>query len=218
MALRAVVFDYGMVLSGPPYLQAYEELKRVTGLSQETFEALYWTDRHAYDRGDLTGVEFWRKFVSDAGLGLSDAEIAHLNDWDARMWTTVNPEMLAWHKQLKDKGLQTGILSNMGDSVLESIQRNFDWIGDFDVPIWSYQHHMAKPEPVIYRLLLERLGTPAAETLFLDDKIENIEAARHLGIRALQFSTVDQLRQDLISSGMDAWLPLPGQIPRASCP
>jgi putative hydrolase of the HAD superfamily len=218
LALRAVVFDYGMVLSGPPHLPAYEELERITGLSRDAFEALYWTDRHAYDRGDLSGLEFWQKFVSDAGLGLSDTEIRQLNDWDARMWTTVNPEMLAWHKQLKDKGLQTGILSNMGDSVLESIQQSFDWIGDFDVPVWSYQHRMAKPDPAIYHLLLERLGTPAEETLFLDDKIENIEAARSLGIRALQFSTVDQLRQDLISSGMDAWLPLPRLQPGALLP
>jgi putative hydrolase of the HAD superfamily len=207
--LRAVVFDYGMVLSGPPYLRAHEELKRITGLSQEAFEGLYWTDRHAYDRGDLTGLEFWRKLVSDAGLGLSDAEVAQLNEWDACMWTTFNPEMLAWHKTLKVKKIKTGILSNMGDSVLDSIQLKFDWIGDFDVLIWSYQHRMAKPEPAIYHLLLERLGTAPEETLFLDDKLENIEAAKDLGIHALQFSTVDQLRNDLISLGMDSELPLP---------
>jgi putative hydrolase of the HAD superfamily len=47
------------------------------------------------------------------------------------------------------------------------------------------------------------------EVLFLDDKLENIEAARNLGIVGLQFSTIEQLRQDLISSGLDQWLPLP---------
>jgi putative hydrolase of the HAD superfamily len=198
-----------MVLSGPPYPHAHEELKRITGLSHEAFERLYWTDRHAYDRGDLTGLAFWQKFVSDANLGLQDEEITQLNDWDARMWTTVNEETLAWHKQLKEHGLLTGILSNMGDSVLEIIERSHAWIADFDVLIWSYQHRMAKPEAAIYQLLLERLGTAPGETLFLDDKLENIEAARRLGICGLQFSTVDQLRQDLISSGMDAQLPLP---------
>jgi putative hydrolase of the HAD superfamily len=125
------------------------------------------------------------------------------------MWTTVNPEMLAWHKQLKEHGLRTGILSNMGDSVLEVILEKFAWIADFDVLIWSYQHGLVKPDQAIYELLLNRLGTAPEETLFLDDKQENIEGARRLGIQGLQFSTVDQLRQDLISSGMDAWLPLP---------
>jgi putative hydrolase of the HAD superfamily len=209
LALRAVAFDYGMVLSGPPYPQARKELIRITKLSHEEFESYYWTDRLAYDRGDLTGLAFWEKLVADAKLNLTAPEVAELNLWDMRMWTTVDPEMLAWHKLLKKHGLQTAILSNMGDSVMESILENFAWIADFDVLIWSYQHQMIKPDPKIYHLLLEKLGTAPEETLFLDDKLENIEAARRLGIQALQFSTVDQLRQDLISSGLDAWLPLP---------
>jgi FMN phosphatase YigB (HAD superfamily) len=45
--------------------------------------------------------------------------------------------------------------------------------------------------------------------LFLDDKIENIEAARALGIQAILFSTVERLRSDLIAHGFDAELPLP---------
>jgi putative hydrolase of the HAD superfamily len=209
LSLRAVVFDYGMVLSGPPHLQAHEELKRITGLSHDQFESYYWVDRLSYDRGDLTGLAFWQKLVRDAKLNLSAEEIAQLNHWDVQMWSTVNSEMLAWHKQLKERGLKTGILSNMGDSVFESIELNFPWIADFDVLIWSYQHRMIKPEPKIYQLLLDQLGTAPEETLFLDDKLENIEGARHLGIQGLQFSTVDQLRQDLISSGLDEWLPLP---------
>lgn len=198
-----------MVLSLPPKPDAQAELRRITGLSQDGLERYYWVDRHAYDRGELTGLGFWEKLVADAGLSLSTEEIAELNTWDAHMWTTINPEMLAWIGQLKAQGVRIGILSNMGDSVLESIERTFDWIADIDVPIWSFQHNMAKPEAAIYELLLDRLGTAPEETLFLDDKPENIEAARHLGIRGLQFSTVDQLRRDLIASGYSLDLPLP---------
>jgi putative hydrolase of the HAD superfamily len=207
--LRAVVFDYGMVLSGLPDPEARAQLLRITGLSQDEFEPLYWVDRHAYDRGDLTGLSFWQKLVSDAGLSLAPEAIDELNRWDARMWTTANPEMLAWHQALKAHGLETAILSNMGDSVMESIVENFAWIAGFDVLIWSYQHGMAKPEPAIYELLIEKLGAAPEETLFLDDKLENIEAARQLGIVGLQFSTVEQLRRDLVSSGLDSSLPLP---------
>jgi putative hydrolase of the HAD superfamily len=198
-----------MVLSGPPDPKAREQLVKISGLSHEALEKYYWVDRHAYDRGDLTGLGFWQKLASDAGLALSAETITCLNQWDARMWTTSNPDMLVWHQALKSHGIQTAILSNMGDSVLENITTNFAWIEDFDVLIWSYQHNLAKPETAIYKLLLERLGTAPQETLFLDDKLENIEAARHLGIVALQFSTVEQLRQDLISSGLDSSLPLP---------
>ncbi len=209
MALRAVVFDYGMVLTGPPDAEAHDALVRITGLATDRFEELYWGDRHAYDEGKLTGISFWQKFIRDAGLKLSPDAVAELNRWDARMWTTQNPVMLAWQLALKRNGLRTAILSNMGDSVLENMQREFDWLGRFDVLVWSYQHGIAKPDPAIYRLTLDQLGTSPQETLFLDDKLVNIEAARALGMMGIVFSTVDQLRNDLKSATLDAELPLP---------
>ena len=68
---------------------------------------------------------------------------------------------------------------------------------------------MAKPDPAIYRHVLKELGTRPEETLFLDDKPVNVEAARALGILALQFSTVERLRADLIAAGLDSQLGLP---------
>jgi putative hydrolase of the HAD superfamily len=207
--LRAVVFDYGMVLTAQPDQQAHAALLRLTGLPAEQFEPLYWADRHGYDTGDLTGLAFWQKLNKDAGLNLSSDVIDELNRQDARMWTTENPAMLAWQQQLKAHGLRTAILSNMGDSVYESVERTFAWIHRFDVLIWSYQERMAKPNPAIYHLLLDRLGCKPEEVLFLDDKLVNIEAARSLGMNALLFSTVKQLKADLISNGYATQLPLP---------
>lgn len=207
--LRAVVFDYGMVLTGPQDPFAHAAILRLTGLPLAQFEPLYWADRHAYDTGDLTGLAFWQKFARDARLALNEETIHELNRWDARMWTTENPAMLAWQLQLKQHGIRTAILSNMGDSVLESVERSFDWIHRFDVLIWSYQVRMAKPDPAIYRLLLDRLGTLPEETLFLDDKQANIDAAHALGINALLFTNIDQLRADLSSNGFARQLPLP---------
>jgi putative hydrolase of the HAD superfamily len=208
-ALRAVVFDYGKVLSEDPHPEAYQELLRITGLPEDEFESRYWVDRLAYDRGDLTGPAYWAKLVADAGLDLSTKEVAQLNASDVRMWTSINERMVAWHKKLKERGLKTAILSNMGDSVMERILEIFAWVEEFDVLVWSFQHRMIKPDAAIYQLALNKLGAAPEETLFLDDKLENIEAARQLGIHGVQFSTVEQLREDLVSSGLDAWLPLP---------
>jgi len=182
---------------------------RTTGLSLDRFESLYWADRLPYDEGKLTGIAFWQRFLRNAGLPPSQDKVEVLNRLDTRMWTTQNPATLAWQKLLKQRGLLTAILSNIGDSVLASVEREFDWIKRFDVLVWSYQVKMAKPNPAIYRHLLSRLGTRPEETLFLDDRMDNIEAARALGIKALQFSTIERLRQDLIASGFDAELPLP---------
>ncbi|MGA7244799.1 MAG: HAD family phosphatase, partial [Terracidiphilus sp.] len=172
-------------------------------------EAIYWADRHAYDEGKLTGLQFWQNLNRDAKLNLDAAAIDELNLWDARMWTTQDPAMLAWQQQLKQNGIRTAILSNMGDTVLENIEREFDWLPRFDVLVWSYQHKMAKPDPAIYRLALDQLGTRPEETLFIDDKQANIDAARALDIVAIQFSTIEKLREDLISTGLNKYLPLP---------
>lgn len=209
MALRAVVFDYGMVLTGPPNAEAHATLVRITGLPAERFESLYWVDRHAYDEGKLTGVEFWEKFLRDSGLNLAPGAVSELNQWDARMWTTQNPIMLDWQLELKRRGILTAILSNMGDNVLENMKKEFDWLGRFDVLVWSFQLRMAKPEPAIYLRVLKELGAEPGEALFLDDKLVNIEAARALGMRAIQFSTVERLREDLVAEGLDGELPLP---------
>lgn len=209
MALRAVIFDYGMVLTGPPDAAAHDALLRITGLPLERFESLYWADRHAYDEGKLTGIAFWQKLLHDAGLEPVPSIVEELNRWDARMWTTQNPAMFAWQLQLKQRGLRTAILSNMGDAVLENMKREFDWFPRFDVLIWSYQLHMAKPDPAIYLHTLKELGTEPEETLFIDDKQVNVDAARALGMVALPFSHIEQLRVDLITSGLDAELPLP---------
>jgi putative hydrolase of the HAD superfamily len=208
LALRAVVFDYGIVLTGPPDPEAWANLLRITGLPVEQFEPLYWADRPAYDEGKLTGVGFWQKLLREAGLPPDYAE--ELNRWDARLWTVKNPVMLAWQLALKQRGLKTAILSNIGDSVLENIEREFDWIHRFDVLVWSYQLGIAKPDPAIYRHTLHELGTRPEETLFIDDKRENVEAARALGIRAIEFISVERLREELIAQALDGELPLPG--------
>jgi len=209
LGLRAVVFDYGMVLTGPPDPEAHAALLRITGLPLARFESLYWANRPAYDEGELSGLAFWQKLVFDAGLALPAEKVEELNQWDARMWTTENPAMLAWQLALKQRGLLTAILSNMGDNVLASVEREFDWIHRFDALVWSFQLRMAKPAPAIYLRALEELGVRPAEALFLDDKPINVDAASALGIQAILFSTVERLRADLIAAGLDSTLPLP---------
>ncbi len=209
MGLRAVVFDYGMVLTGPPEPEAHAAMLRITGLPLDRFESLYWADRPALDKGKLTGLAFWQKLLRDAGLALDPEKVKELNRLDARLWTTENPGMLAWQLELKKRGLLTAILSNMGEDVLASVEREFDWLRRFDTLVWSFQVGMVKPDPAIYCHLLQELGLQPEEALFLDDRRVNVEAAQALGIKAIHFSTVERLRAELIAAGMEPELPLP---------
>ena len=69
---------------------------------------------------------------------------------------------------------------------------------------------MAKPDPAIYHHVLKELGTQPEETLFIDDKAVNIEAAQALGMKALVFTTVEHLRDDLSRAGYDSRLTAAG--------
>ncbi len=216
MALRAVVFDYGMVLTGPPDPFAHAALVRIIGLPVPQLDSFYWADRHAFDLGELTGHTFWRKVAEKAGLTLSESQIEELVVWDARMWMNGNEAMLDWQDELKRRGLLTAIVSNMGDTIHRQMERDFAWLSHFDVLVWSYQLRIAKPDPRIYRYVLEKLGAHPGETLFIDDRPANIDAALALGMKGLVFSTVEKLRDDLLTSGMASELPLPGNDPDES--
>jgi HAD superfamily hydrolase (TIGR01509 family) len=98
----------------------------------------------------------------------------------------------------------------MGDAVLVSVEREFDWIRRFDLLVWSCQVGVVKPDPAIYRHMLAELKTRPEEILFIDDKLPNVEAAQALNIQTIQFSNVERLREELIAAGLDGVLPLPG--------
>jgi putative hydrolase of the HAD superfamily len=198
-----------MVLSGPPDPNAHAELMRITGLPAAQLDPLYWADRHAFDEGKLTGQQCWQDIVRKAGLTLAPSAIAELVDWDARMWLTLNRQMLAWADALKARGFLIAILSNIGDTVQQAMERELHWLSRFDVLVWSYQLRMAKPDPAIYRYTLDKLAVEPAESLFIDDRQVNVDTAIALGMKALVFTTVDQLRADLIAQSFDKELPLP---------
>ena len=118
MALvKAVLFDYGMVLSGEPDSAAWARLMTITGLSEVLLHREYWAHRHAYDRGDLNSTSFWHTVATGAGIIITPTQLAQLIAADTDLWSTLNPPMLAWVDQLQRAGIRTGILSNMPDAM-----------------------------------------------------------------------------------------------------
>ena len=139
------------------------------------------------------------------------ADVDRLVENDVLMWCTINEPMLAWAKSLAEAGLRIAILSNMGEETLSYMRQEFAWLGDFHHHTWSCELGIAKPDPAIYTYTCDKLGVTPTETLFLDDKLENVEAARRVGLNALQFRNIEQLRHDLASHGWLDGLPVPGE-------
>lgn len=183
--VQAVLFDFGMVLSGPPVPAVWAEMQRVSGLDEATLHRLYWAHRDDYDRGTLDGVPYWDKIATDADKTFTAPARDRLIALDVDLWTDMNLPMLAWVQALHRAGVRTGILSNIGAAMAEGIRRKFDWIGNFHHAVWSHALKLRKPEQAIYAAAAEGLDVPAGQILFLDDKEENIRAAEAFGMQGL---------------------------------
>lgn len=205
--IRAVVFDYGLVLSGPRAQWAIDAALAVTGLQRDTFEEVYWKFREAYDAGALDGTSYWKKSLEDAGIASTPAMVDELVRLDGAMWCTANDALVAWQGRLRAAGINTAILSNMGDAVRAAIERECAWVHELDVRVWSHEVGCTKPDARIYAHTLGRLDVEASQTLFLDDREENVAAARLCGMHALPYCTVERLRQDLEATEVLSTLP-----------
>ncbi len=211
MALRAVIFDYGKVLSALPDAESHSNLVAATGLDDARFEDHYWAHRHAYDSGALTSVTYWEKIAAEAGFEMTAARLQTLIENDCRMWGNVNQPMVDWTQRLLEVGLRVGVLSNMGDATRDYLLKENPWLARLDHLTWSCELLMAKPDPAIYAYTLEKLQVNAEDAIFIDDIPRNIAAARALGIDGILFTDVAQLRLDLAARGLEGKIPFPVQ-------
>lgn len=200
--IEAVLFDYGMVLSAPPLASAWERMKSITGQDEAGFHAGYWRPRHAYDRGTHTGEEFWRLVAGHSGITLTEEQVTQLLAADLDLWGDLNQPMMNWVWQLQSAGVRTGILSNMGDAMADGLLAKYEWLGKFDHKLWSYTVKLAKPEPEIYQHAVVGLGTPADGILFIDDKQENIAAARQAGLQGIIYTSHDAFEEEMKVRGL----------------
>ena len=207
MPLRAVIFDYGLVLSGPAEPEARARLLEISGLAPEVFDTHYWKHRLDYDRGTLNGRTYWQTIARDTGLMLTPEQIDALIEQDVILWASVNPIMLDWVVRVRASGLKTAILSNMGEDLLAHMRKNFRWLHGFHHLTWSCELDTIKPEAAIYEHTLEKLGVKPEEALFLDDKPENVEGARRVGMHALLYRDAETLQDELEKQGWLAELP-----------
>ena len=194
---RGLILDYGEVLCLKPMPEQIESVAAIFGISGGHFMKLYERNRREYDRGDLNAERYWFSFADEAGVGLRADQIPLLREWDVEMWSNTDPLMIDWLKAVHLSGLRTALLSNMHADMIARVRNSFSWISYFDCMVFSYEKHLTKPEAAIYRRCIEELGTLPDQTLFVDDRDVNVQAAQNLGIQAIRFESVRQLRARL---------------------
>lgn len=186
-SLKAVIFDYGKVLSLPPTEADWHALSEATGVPLPKFFDVYWGHRDAYDRNEVTAAEYWNLVAKAGSKAPLNGHVAHLTELDNGQWTRENPAMVSLARELKSRGYKIAILSNMQVDMLAAMRRKFDWLGEFDVQMYSCESGMVKPSVEFYHKCTSALSIHPNEALFLDDKQPNIDGAEKAGLHALLF-------------------------------
>jgi len=197
MKITTVIFDFGYVLSLPPRVSDYQELAALAGVDGKSFEAVYWGQRADYDRGTIDGPAYWRRIAKATGKEITPAQIQCLIAADIAIWMRANPIMMEWVRALKNRGLKIAVLSNMPIEISRYMRQQAPWFGDFDYVCFSAEVHLAKPEAAIFHACLKVVGSRPEECLFIDDRAENVEAARALGMQAVKFVSVHELAVEI---------------------
>jgi len=195
--INAVILDYGEVLCHRASDEEFNRLANVFGTEEKAFRALWEKNRGAFDRGDMTAEAYWTAMAKDTGAGIDAEQLHQVCKWDIEMWASVNAQMVAWLRQLRRAEIKTGLLSNMHPAMISHLRENFDWLNLFDFKTFSAEVRLIKPDRAIYEHTLRGLGAKPEETLFVDDREINVRAASELGIHAVRFQSMEQLRGEL---------------------
>lgn len=183
----AVLFDYGNVLSAPQDPSDTRGMPSVIEASVEDFWKGYWRYRTEYDLG-ATPSNYWTKIAADCGCRISAQQVATLTDLDNESWGKPNHVVVAWVGRLRVSGIRVAILSNMPFPLRDFLMTRCPWLPEFDVSIFSCELGIVKPEAAIYRHCVERIGVTPSRALFIDDRAENVDAARGIGLRGIVHS------------------------------
>ncbi len=171
--LRAVVFDLGRVLSSPADI--YSTPAALLGVEPDAFEAVYWRDRVAYDRGG-SRVEYWKPMMADLGVTPTGELITQAACLDAEIWADIRPSARALLESVRGWGVPVALLTNAPLALGRAI-RDADWYGLVDHLFVSAEIRLVKPDPAIYAHVTSRLAVAPEEIAFIDDRPANVAAA-----------------------------------------
>jgi haloacid dehalogenase superfamily, subfamily IA, variant 3 with third motif having DD or ED/haloacid dehalogenase superfamily, subfamily IA, variant 1 with third motif having Dx(3-4)D or Dx(3-4)E len=151
------------------------------------------------ERGALSFYEFYEFLCDNAGYSAS------IRDFH-RVWSDFFDGTMPGIEDLLDRvrrSYRVAFLSNSNETHAELIPKRFATVFEKDdIFVFSHRIKCAKPDPEVFRRAIETIGSTAQKTIFIDDLLENVLAARALGMRAFQFNDARSLTKELETEGL----------------
>jgi putative hydrolase of the HAD superfamily len=191
----AIVFDLGKVLVDFDWSIAAKKIAARSNLLPENFHEYLATSPllWQYECGQLARAEFFEAIRAATGFQGTAAEF---NGYFAEIFTEIAP-MIALHAEVRQRGFKTYILSNTNDLAIEHVRRDFPFFNKFDGYIFSYEVGAMKPDAKIYEALENLTGRRGEDLIYIDDRLENVEAGSARGWRTILHETPERTRAAL---------------------
>ncbi|MBT8751666.1 HAD-IA family hydrolase [Brachyspira hyodysenteriae] len=160
---------------------------------QNSFSNKNW---HLMDKGDLDFNDA-RKLFIDMNPKYQKI-IDELFDTSLTLCLNKNHNNISLLKEYKNKGYDIYYLSNMPSETFEALRKETDFFDDTCIGgVVSAHIKMIKPNKDIYEYFLNKFDLKADECLFIDDNINNVNAALDIGIKAVQLKKIDDMKDIL---------------------
>ena len=138
---------------------------------------------HQHERGEISDEQFAEKLCHEMELPLSYEQFSH--GWQA-IFVGIRPEVIAIMHKLREQGHRVVVLSNTNRLHTTFWPEEYpDVKAAADKIYLSQEMGMRKPEARIYQAVLQAEGFSAADAIFFDDNVDNIEGANQLGITSI---------------------------------
>ncbi len=183
--MNTVIFDVGNVLAGYDWESYLKTFRYPADVYERVADAVFRNaDWEEGDRGKISAEEWLHLFIANA----PDLETEIREVFAGFEGTIVPLDYTAdWLAYFRRQNYKLYYLSNYSCELYHRTRDKLRFLEDFDGGIFSFEVKCIKPEEEIYRLLLDRYQIRPEDAIFYDDRPENVEAARRLGMNGVVF-------------------------------
>ncbi|WP_328685289.1 HAD family hydrolase [Streptomyces sp. NBC_00343] len=167
----------------------------------DTFTTAYWDCRPPYDAGRQSASAYWTAVLRRLSLSADADTIEELRLTDIDSWSRVDDRMVAYVQSLRAVS-EVALLSNIPSDHADAFLAAQPWLHQLDHVAFSGKIGAAKPDPAAFRHCVDAMRASPGDFLFVDDREENVRAARTMGMNGHVFTGRDKL-----AAVIDNWLP-----------